>query len=111
MTLTDKIGKERPLLNSLATEAKQDEQTAILQTIANLQSLIFGLSQNINYIARAIANPSYVDKSANQMRAQVTGSVTVASTTISTIDSYQGRQLMLGINNDAWANTCRRLIS
>lgn len=61
----------------------------------------------------AIANPSYVDKSANQLRAQVTGSVTatVASTTISTIDSYQGKLLMVGINNDAWANTCRRLIT
>lgn len=61
----------------------------------------------------AIANPSYIDKSANQMRAQVTGSVTatVASTAITTIDSYQGKLLMVGINNDAWANTCRRLIT
>lgn len=60
-----------------------------------------------------MANPAYVDKSANQMRAQVTGSVTatVASTTISTIDGYNGKLLMVGINNDAWANTCRRLIT
>ncbi len=96
-----------------ATELKQNEQIVELQAIHNLQENLDQLTRSIKYLAQAIANPSYVDKSANQMRAQVTGSVTatVASTALTTIDSYQGKLLMVGINNDAWANTCRRLIT
>lgn len=64
-------------------------------------------------ITLAIANPGYVDKTANQMRAQVSGSLTTVATVtgLTNIDSYQGRLLMVGQNISAWANVVRSRIS
>jgi hypothetical protein len=67
-------------------------------------------------VLNAIANPSYVDKTANQIRAQVTGSLTTVTTVttatgLTNIDSYQGKLLMIASNRNAWYNTCRRLIT
>lgn len=69
------------------------------------------LSELVDYL-RVISNPSYVDKTANQMRAQVTGSVTASGTvavsslaSLTAVDGYQGRQLMLNNNSTAWAQT------
>ena len=61
----------------------------------------------------AIANPAYVDKSANQMRAQVTGSVTatVSSTRITNIGSFPGDHLQRMDNLIAWATNIRSLIT
>lgn len=61
----------------------------------------------------AIANPAYVDKSANQMRAQVTGSVTatVSSTSITNIGSFPGDHLQRMDNLIAWATNIRSLIT
>jgi hypothetical protein len=64
-----------------------------------------------------LANPSYVDKSANAIRNQAqSGTVTTVSTVTSVtgmtnIDSYQGKILMIGQNISAWANTVRSRIS
>ena len=60
-----------------------------------------------------IANPTYIDKTANQIRSQVTGSVTatVSSTSLVNIDSMQGRLLMMNSNINAWSNSQRRTIS
>lgn len=62
-------------------------------------------------ILTAIANPAYVDKSANQMRAQVTGSVTVSSTSINNIGSFPGDHLQRMDNMTAWATNVRSLIA
>lgn len=57
-------------------------------------------------VLNAIANPSYVDKTANQIRAQVTGSLTTVTTVttatgLTNIDSYQGKLLMIASNRNA----------
>lgn len=74
-----------------------------------------------------VANPGYVDKSANQVRVQSTGTstITIASnqdirnvtgsvaavTNQANIDGYQGRLLAIGINNTAWAMVVRNKIT
>jgi len=97
-------------------------QTDIIEEISNkdimiaLKSLIF-----------QIANPGYVDKSANQLRVQSTGTstITIASnqdirnitgslaavTNQVSMDGYQGRLMVLGINNTAWAMVVRNKIT
>lgn len=61
----------------------------------------------------AIANPSYVDKSANQMRAQVTGTITTVTTTtnLTNIGSFPGNHLQIMNNKTAWATNIRSLIT
>jgi hypothetical protein len=61
----------------------------------------------------AIANPAYVDKSANQMRAQVTGSVSaaVSSANVTNIGSFPGDHLQRMDNLIAWATNIRSLIT
>lgn len=60
-----------------------------------------------------LANPPWVDKSANQVRSQVTGSLTTVTTVtnLSTIDAMQGRLLINGQNMAAWAAVVRTRIS
>ena len=66
----------------------------------------------------AVANPNYVDKSSNQLRTQVLGTVTVAgtvtsSTTLTAVNNlvamggYQGQVLPIHENMMAW-NLCVR---
>lgn len=89
-------------------------QTDIIEEISNkdimiaLKSLIF-----------QIANPGYVDKSANQLRVQIasnqdirniTGSLAAVTNQVS-MDGYQGRLMVLGINNTAWAMVVRNKIT
>lgn len=62
-------------------------------------------------LLQLIANPAYLDKSANQLRAQVTGAVTVASTTVSAIGSFPGDHLQRMDNMTAWATAVRSKIS
>lgn len=97
-------------------------QTDIIEEISNkdimiaLKSLIF-----------QIANPGYLDKSANQLRVQTTGSSTVtfasnqdirnitgsvaAITNQANMDGYQGKLMVLGINNTSWAMVVRNKIT
>ena len=72
----------------------------------------------ISKLTQAVQYPGYLDRSANQIRAQVSGAVTVSAiTTLSTltnmsaIDNYQGALLMRGTSYNAWANTVRRTIT
>jgi hypothetical protein len=65
-------------------------------------------------IFQAIANPSYVDKSANAIRNQVqSGTITTVTTVtgLTNIDSYQGKLLIINQNISAWANNVRARIS
>jgi len=103
-----------------ATEAKQDSiLTELTQKTEPADVQLSELTAVLRSILLAIANPSYVDKSANQMRAQVvvsSGTVTTVGTVttitnLPVIDSYQGRLLMLGANLNAWANVQRRTIT
>lgn len=64
----------------------------------------------------AIANPSYVDKSANQMRAQITGSLTTLTTcttvtNLTNIGSFPADHLQRMNNMTAWATNIRNLIT
>lgn len=69
------------------------------------------LSIYLDRLIHAIINPPWLDKSANQIRAQVTGSITTVSTVSSMttflMDGYQARVLGLGANQTAW-NQCVR---
>jgi hypothetical protein len=94
-----------PLPTGAATSTKQND---IIDEISNKD-----LMEVIRNLLRAIANPSYVDKSANQLRAQVTGTVTatVASTVISTMNAYAANLLVIDQNRSAWANIVRARIT
>lgn len=64
---------------------------------------------------RAIANPSYVDKTTNQMRAVITGTVT-SSTTVAVSDitlkgTYQPRIEVIASNIGAWSTVVRNRIT
>jgi hypothetical protein len=70
----------------------------------------------LRYLLAAIANPPYVDKTLNRMRATdiiESGTVTTVTTVtgLTNIDSYQGKMLMIGGNINAWANVVRRTIT
>lgn len=76
-----------------------------------------------------IANPGWLDKTANQLRSQVTGSVVVSSATLASnqdirtvatvssvtnqvsMDGYQGKLMVLGISNVSWQLTVRNKIT
>jgi len=96
-----------------ATETTQESVLSILEErLGDLSIVLRAMMQSLN-------NPPWLDRSVNQLRAQVTGSLTTAGTvsTVSTvtnmsqIDTYQGKLLITGISNDAWANVVRRTIS
>jgi hypothetical protein len=105
--------------DEVALSSKQDD---IVDEISNkdimiaLKSLIF-----------QIANPGWYDKTANQLRVQSTGTSTVtfasnqdvrnitgavaAVTNQVSMDGYQGKLMVLGINNTSWQLTVRNKIS
>lgn len=60
----------------------------------------------------AIANPAYVDKSANQMRSQVTGALTSVTTVtnLTNFGSFPADHLQRMDNKVAWATNVRNLI-
>lgn len=78
------------------------------------------INEDIRYLLQAIHRvlgaPGYYDKTANQLRVQVTGTVTsstslTSSGDLATINSIQGRLLPLGANRTAWAQCQRRTIT
>lgn len=91
----------------VATVEKQDE---IIDEISNKDVMLA-----LNTLLKAIANPSYVDKSTNQMRAVVTGTVTSSTTvTVGNITLkgvYQPGIEVLGSNLAAWAMVVRNRIT
>lgn len=65
-------------------------------------------------ILTAIANPSYVDKSANAIRNQVqSGTITTVTTvtTLTNVGTWPGGQLSFTASQNTWANMCRSLIT
>jgi hypothetical protein len=96
------------VLDSLPTGTNTIGSVNLMDVVVLLKSLL-----------NVIANPSYVDKSANQMRVQATlssGTVTTVTTVatvtgMTNVDSYQGKLLMINNNNNAWANVVRTRIS
>ena len=74
-------------------------------------SLLVQLLESIKLLFRVTANPPWVDKSANQMRAQVTGSLTTAGTVstvttvtgITNLGGYPAQQGIIDQNRAAWA--------
>lgn len=116
---TPVVIKANPLTGALKTEGSSSSSSTQIQN-SNSEVINPATDETLNALRKllvSIANPNYVDKSANQVRVQVnTGSLSGVTTVttvagLTNIDSYQGKLLMVGINSDAWANTCRRLIS
>lgn len=68
----------------------------------------------LRVLITAIANPSYVDKSANAIRNQVqSGTITTVTTVtgITNLDGYQAKLPVINQNNAAWAVVVRARIS
>lgn len=71
-------------------------------------SLLTQLVHSVKLLFQVMANPPWVDKSANQMRAQITGSLTTAGT-VSTVASvtnfgaYPAQQGIIDQNRASWA--------
>ena len=79
-------------------------------------SLISQLLQSTQLLFKAIANPPWVDKSANQMRAQVTGSISTVTTVTTTASvtnfgTYPAQQGIIDQNRASWAVLVRGRIS
>lgn len=96
-----------PLPEGAATLTKQNE---VIDEISNKDIMIA-----LKALLLAVANPSYVDKSVNQIRAVVTGTVT-SSTTVAVSDialkgTLQPRVEVLSNNLGAWSNVVRNKIS
>ncbi len=94
-------------LANIATRAGQDD---IIEEISNKDIMLA-----VKTLLKVIANPSYVDKSTNQMRAVVTGTVT-SSTTVAVSDitlkgTYQPRVEVLANNLGAWSTVVRSRIT
>lgn len=86
------------------------DELQIIYDDAN-ESLLVQMVQSIMVLLKLIASPPWVDKSANQMRAQVTGSLTTAGTvsTVTTVTGitnfggYPAQQGIIDQNRAAWA--------
>ena len=80
------------------------------------------LSDCIDALSNAlyvISNPSYLDKSANQIRAQITGTLTTLTTcttvttvgTVTNMGSYPATMGVFDINNASWAAVARSTLA
>lgn len=81
------------------TEATQNQQVELINALRVLQ--------------QATVNPPYIDKSANQMRSQVTGTLTTVTTVtnLTNIGSYPANHLQVMNNMTAWATNVRQIIT
>lgn len=92
-----------------ATESKQDE---IIEEISNKDIMIA-----LKALIQGIAYPPYMDRSANQIRSQITGAVTVSSGTVTTVTNvtnfgtFPADHLQRQINLMNWSNTVRTKIT
>lgn len=71
------------------------------------------LSPEVLVLLQAIANPAYVDKSANQIRSQVTGSLSTVTTVtnLTNFGTFPADHLQNLMSRNAWANSIRGLIT
>lgn len=83
--------------------------------VATLSDILFQLKRMLV----TLMNPQWVDKAANQVRAQVTGSISTVTTVttvttasnLSNIDSFSGRTLITHQNLSAWGQIVRSRIT
>ena len=71
-------------------------------------SILSQLLESVKVLFRVMASPPWWDRSANQLRAQVTGSLTTAGTvstvsSVTTFGTYPAQQLIIDQNRCAWA--------
>jgi len=100
-----------PLPSGASTETKQD---AIIEEISNKDIMLA-----LKVLTQVLANPAYVDKLANQLRAQVTGTVAATGTLtgvttvtgLTNLNAYAANLLIIDQNRAAWANVARSRIS
>lgn len=101
----------------IATTTKQDSiLTELQQKTEPTDVQLAELIPLFRALLLAIANPSYVDKSANQMRAQVTGSLTTVTTVttvtnLTNIGTFGADHLQRMANITAWTTNVRNLIT
>lgn len=100
-----------------STSEKQDSIIAELEKKTEPGDIQMGeLIPMLRSILIAIANPSYIDKSANQLRSQITGTLTTV-TTVTTVTnltnfgSFPADHLQRMDNMTAWQTGVRRLIT
>lgn len=70
-------------------------------------TLLTQLLESVKLLFRVMANPPWWDRSANQLRSQITGSLTTAGTvstvsSITTFGTYPAQQLIIDQNRCAW---------
>lgn len=117
----DIVRMQQPMKDTTATDGTQKTQivdsnnkTIVPTTPTDIQ--LSELIPVLRSLITAIANPSYVDKSANQMRAQITGSLTTLTTcttvtNLTNIGSFPANHLQRMNNMTAWATNIRSLIT
>lgn len=92
--------------------ATEDRQISIL---AALEDSLGNLNIVLKSLLRGILNPPYIDKGANQLRAQVTGTVTssttVAISDVTAVGGYNGAPFNRITSINTWANNVRARIS
>ena len=106
--------------SNLATSDNQTDGSQKTQIVDGLGNSISSDDNKLDVMAElipvfrslllAITNPSYVDKSANQMRSQVTGSLTTV-TNLTNLGSFPADHLQRMGNMTAWATNIRSLIT
>ena len=117
MTDTDSIQIIYDSGTEVALYDEQQAQTAILEQIKTNSELLAQLSVVVKNLQQATVDPPYLDKSVNATRNQIVSgtinTVTTATTvgTVTNIDTYQGKLLMIGQDISAWALTVRGRIS
>lgn len=105
-------------VSALATKAKQDDLLAEVVKKPNLtDTLLTDLALAIKQLVQVIANPPTTNKATNRNLVTV-DAITIAANqdlrtlaALTAVDSYQGRVLMVGASQTAWALICRSRIS
>ena len=78
-------------------------------------SILTQLLQSVKLLFQVMANPPWVDKTANQLRAQVTGSISTVTTvttaaSVTNFGTYPAQQGIIDQNRAAWAVLTRSKI-
>lgn len=112
------------IVDSVGGQVDVSTEGTLASVLAELQkklnstdTIIADLTVLFRSFFQSITNPPYIDKSANAIRNQVQSGTITTVTTVTTVtgmtnvDSYQGKLLIINQNINAWANSCRSLIS
>ncbi len=119
-----RVSTDTKLIDTSGAEFGINQQNGIISVsaaelnalIASSNSLSIDLNNLLSFFKimfYQIYNPPYIDKTVNQIRAQVTGTLTTVTTVtgLTNIDSIQGRLLMMNSNANAWAIVVRARIT